>query len=367
MRPQGRRAFLKSAASATIGSVLATTIGPTASATNTLPARKIKIGQLGTGHAHAAGKMAALRKLTADFEVVGICEPDAARRTASQSQPAYRGLTWLTEEQLLNIPGLEAVAVETTVPDLISAASRSVRAGKHLHLDKPAGVSLAAFRELLDEATAKDLSVQMGYMFRNNPGFQLAFRAVRQGWLGNVFEIHAVMSKFVATPQRAAWLNMPGGTMFELGCHLIDATVAVMGRPDRVTPFIRQTRRALDSVADNMLAVLEYPQATCTIRSAIVEFDGFQRRQFVICGDRGTADIRPLEPPRMQLTMDEAREEFQSGSQTVDLPKMPGRYDDQLAELAQLIRGEIENPYPPAHDMAVHETILKASGMPVDQ
>ena len=41
------------------------------------------------------------------------------------------------------------------------------------------------------------------------------------------------------------------------------------------------------------------------------------------------------------------------------------RLNDQLAELAAIIRGELESPYLPSHDLAVHETILLASGMDV--
>ena len=47
------------------------------------------------------------------------------------------------------------------------------------------------------------------------------------------------------------------------------------------------------------------------------------------------------------------------------MPETPGRYDDQLIELARAIRGEIESPFSCAHDLAVHETILRASGMPL--
>ncbi len=361
MPPTQRRTFLKTASTAALGSILAT---PAAVRAADQPRRKIKIGQIGTGHAHAGGKMDALRKLTDDYEVVGIVEPDEKLRRKNESHAVYRDLKWMPEEQLLNTPGLEAVAVETTVPNLITTASRCVEAGMHLHLDKPAGTSLSAFRRLLDSATAKGLTIQMGYMLRNNPAFQLAFRAVREGWLGTVFETHAVMSKFHTEPQREEWQTMPGGTMFELGCHIIDATVALMGgKPDKVTPFPRRTWADRDDVEDNMLAVLEYPKATCTVRSAIVEFDGGRRRQFVACGDQGTVDIRPLEPPKMLLALDQPREGYRRGYQEVELPKMPGRYNDQLAELAAIIRGEIESPYPPAHDLAVHETVLRASGM----
>ena len=48
------------------------------------------------------------------------------------------------------------------------------------------------------------------------------------------------------------------------------------------------------------------------------------------------------------------------------LPSMPGRYDDQLIELARIIREEKESEYPPEHDLAVQEAVLKASGVPLN-
>ena len=153
------------------------------------PAR-VRVGQIGTYHAHADGKMAALRHLPDDYEVVGVVEPDPALRRAAENNPAYRGLAWMTEEQLLHTPGLKVVAVETEVSDLVPTARRCVAAGMHLHMDKPAGENLEEFRKLLDDATARRLCVQMGYMFRWNPAFRFCFQAVRQGWLGRIFEIN---------------------------------------------------------------------------------------------------------------------------------------------------------------------------------
>jgi predicted dehydrogenase len=309
--------------------------------------------------------MATLRKLRDEYDVVGVVESDAAARGAARRHAAYRDLRWMSEEELLNTSGLQAVAVESSVHDLVPTATRCVAAGVHLHLDKPAGRCLPAFRSLMEEAGRKGLTVQMGYMFRNNPAFQFCFRAVREGWLGDVFAIHAVISKKISASRRLPLAEFSGGAMFELGCHLIDATVAVMGKPERVTSFLRRTRPDLDPVADNTLAVLEYPRATCTIRSALVEVEGYQRRQFVVCGEQGTVDIRPLEPPKVLLSLESPRGTFQRGNQEVAMPKMAGRYDDQLIELARAIRGEIESPYSRWHDLSVHETILRASGMPL--
>ncbi|MFH1716185.1 MAG: Gfo/Idh/MocA family oxidoreductase [Planctomycetota bacterium] len=329
------------------------------------PTERIKAGQIGTAHAHAAGKMATLRKLSDQYEVVGIVEPNPQRREKLRNNSAYRGLNWISEEQLLNTAGLQAVAVETEVSELVPAGMRCVLAGMNIHLDKPAGLSLAAFRKLLDEATRRRLTVQMGYMFRHNPAFRFCFNAARQGWLGDIFEVHGVISKTIDAGQREELAAYPG-SMFELGCHLIDALVKVMGKPDKVTGYTRRTRPQQDNLADNQLAVFEYPKSMATIRSALIEVAGQQRRQFVVCGDRGTVEIRPLEPPKALFAPDRELEKFKKGYQQVELPAMPGRYDDQLLEFARIIHGEKESEYPPEHDLAVQEAVLKASGAPLN-
>lgn len=325
--------------------------------------RRVKVGQIGVGHAHAGGKMAALRKLADDFEVVGVVEPDAALRRQWEGHPIYRGLRWMTEAELLGVKGLEAVAVETEVRQLVPTAARCVAAGMHLHLDKPAGESLPEFRKLLAEADRRRLCVQMGYMYRNNPAVLYAFRAAREGWLGRIFEVHGVMSKMNTPAQRRPMLPYRGGVMFELGCHLIDAVVAILGPPSGVTPFARRTWPQVDDLYDHQLAVLEYPQAVATVRVTVCEVDGMRRRQLVVAGDEGTIDIRPIEPPRLSITLARPRGGLPKGTHEVTLPPMPGRYDEQLAELAQVIRGEKVHPFPSQHDLAVQETVLRASGL----
>ena len=82
------------------------------------------------------------------------------------------------------------------------------------------------------------------------------------------------------------WLSgFHGGAMYIFGCHLIDLIVAMMGEPQRVVAYQKRTWPDADGLYDNGLAVLEYPHATATVRTAVVEVDGFKRRQLVICGD----------------------------------------------------------------------------------
>ncbi|HSI61808.1 MAG TPA: Gfo/Idh/MocA family oxidoreductase [Candidatus Saccharimonadia bacterium] len=321
-------------------------------------AKPIRIGQIGTKHAHAAGQLEMLRNC-ADYDVVGVVEPDEARRKKVEKEAAYAGVIWLTEEQLLNTTGLQAVSVETEVSDSLNTAEKVVNAGLHLHLDKPAGESLEQFKRILDTAAAKKRLVKMGYMFRYNSGFDLAVKAVREGWLGEISVIHAEMSKFMDDAGRAEMLPYKGGSMFELGCHVIDSVVRLLGKPEKVSPHIQ---RGKDGWADNMLAVLDYPHATATVRSSMIEVQGGARRQFVVCGNMGTVEISTLDAPVVRLMLDRPRAEYKKGIQTVKVPNLP-RYAADWVDYAKAIRGEKAWEFTPEHDLAVQETVLRASWM----
>ena len=82
---------------------------------------------------------------------------------------------------------------------MVGAAKRAVGAGLHIHHDKPGGTTLKDFRELLELAKRKGITVQMGYMLRYNPAFQFMYRAVNEGWLGNIMEVDAMMVKMASS------------------------------------------------------------------------------------------------------------------------------------------------------------------------
>ena len=357
MQHATRRAFLnrttQTAAAALFGSVA--WAAPAASG-------RIRCGQIGTAHSHASGKMAAMRKFSDLYEVVGVVEANARRRAVAENNAAYRDVPFMTEDQLLNTRGLRMAAVETVTDELAPTGQRCVDAGVHVHLDKPPGRTIAPLRRLLTDAAAKDLTVQLGYMFRYNPAFVFCFNAVREGWVGQVQEVHGVISKKAVGASRPGVAEEPGGTMFELGCHLIDAMASVLGKPRTVTPFTLRTQP--DGLADNQLAVFSFERATATIRSSIN--DPMSNRHFTVVGDGGTVDIRPLEPPAVRLGLENAREGYRRGWQDVPLPKMSGRYDGDMLDLAAVIRGEKAFAFGPEHDLAVHEAVLRASELPLE-
>lgn len=359
-----RRQFLRTAP---LAAGLASTFpGVIAGAGQAGSGDRIKIGQIGTQHAHAVGKMQSIRKLRDLYEVVGVVEPDAAARAKAERSVAFRDLPFINEEQLFNTPGLQAVAVETLVPQLVPTGMRCLEAGLHIHLDKPAGETMSACRALHALAAQQRRTVQMGYMFRYNAGFEFLFQALADGWLGEVTEVSGMIGKLASDSLRDDLSQYTGGGMFELACHLIDALVTVLGKPGSVHSFVRRSRLERDTFADNQLAVFEYPRALATLRCNHRDPFGFPRRQFNVTGTQGTVEIRPLEAPRVRLLVDRDRGEYEKGVQDVRLEPMTGRYDGEFRDLAKVIRGEKALAWDAKHDLAVHETVLHAGGMPVD-
>lgn len=344
-----RRHFLHLAAGAAATAPAVT--APPAVAAPT-PARP-RIGFLGVAYSHAAEKIRILRN-SADFAFAGIwAENDTlARRYAAQGVPL------LSQDELLR--SCEVIVVESDVPTHALHARLALEAGCHVHLEKPPALSLAEFDPLIRLAREKRRHLQIGYMWRYHPGLRTVFEAIRNGWLGEVFLVRGMLNNTLATDRRAAWAGFPGGVLFELGSHLIDAIVRLLGRPDRVTPFLK-THGGSDSLADNNVVVFEYPRATALLTSATLQPNAGAHRAFEVLGTRGSAVVRPLEPPSVHLDLADAAGPYRRGPQEVPQPAYR-RYVEEFIDLARVLRDGGPLPVSLDQERTIQETLLRACG-----
>ena len=90
--------------------------------------------------------------------------------------------------------------------------------------------------------------------------------------------------------------------------------------------------------------------------------DPMQHRRFQVIGERGSVLIEPIEPPGVRLFLSEPHEDFPAGWSEPAIPMRP-RYDGDIEDLAAWIRGDRVPAYSAAHDLAVHETLLRICGV----
>ena len=318
----------------------------------------VRFAQFGVGHSHAAGKAQVMAD-SPDMELAGVWEPDAERRAAASAQAAYAGVRWLdAAEEALPDPTVAAVAVEGDVFQGVAWAQRAVDAGKHVWLDKPAGMEMEPFRRLVEAARARNLQVQLGYMFRYNRGAQFLLDWAGSGRLGDVHAVQGRISLTVAQSERAGLAQLPGGPAFEILCHVIDLVVALLGRPRQVTGILRDHAAALAGAVNNTAVILEYPRALAVLQSTAFEVDHGARR-LEVHGTRGSVALGPIEPPAVRLSLDADRDGFRKGPQQVPVADEP-RYAASLRAIVGVVRGERPPDRSLDHELAVHETILRA-------
>lgn len=350
MRPLDRRDFFRTA-----GAALAATseAAPTTG--------KIRVGILGTQHGHLRGKLAAMRD-SPDYEVVSVCEHDREVQKKQASDPLFRGLKWVSEEDLLGDSSLRLVVVECKPWEAVPWGMKVVAAGKHMHLEKPPGNKWEPFKELVDEARRKKLLLQMGWVLRGHEGIDAAIKAAKEGWIGDVYLLRATMNSDRDQPQRNREATYPGGAMFELGGHLIDRVVATLGRPNKVQSWLRHDMSIADKLADNTVAVFEYDRALAVVSTAARMFGAGDHRSFELIGSDGSFMIQPLDNDvKMTVGMREARGPYKQGWQEISLGRQP-RYIADFAELARALKSNSPLKLSYDHELWVYETLLRASG-----
>ena len=308
--------------------------------------------------------MLAVRKFPELFEVVGYAEDNEEWVKLRGSCAGYQGLKRLTVDEV--IAQSDAVMIETDVWNLTEVAQKCIDAGKHIHMDKPASGTLEEYKHLLDTAESKNLIVQLAYMYRYNPAVQKSIELINEGKLGEIYSINAEMSTF-HPPHYKKWLtNFGGGIMYILGCHLIDLIVYILGKPDKISSFLKHTCMDGIDFADNNLVVLEYEKALARVFVSSVEVNGFGRRQFVISGSKGTVNINPIERPLTMTYSDTTIADMTYEDRKIDIPfednTANGRYDEMMKDFHDYITGKKENPYTYEHEYLVQEVLNDVVG-----
>jgi predicted dehydrogenase len=200
-----RRDFLKAAAA----TVAAPTIVPGTSlgAGGLLaPSSRINLALIGNG-------LVANRHLGAmlgrgDVQIRAVCDvkqPNRAdfkrrveqRYANARGQSDYKGCEAYNEfERVLERDDIDAVIV--AVPDHWHAiiATRAIEAGKDVYCEKPLTLTVREAEHLADAARRYGTIFQTGSQQRSNGAFRQAATIVRNGWIGQIKQVHVHLGEF---------------------------------------------------------------------------------------------------------------------------------------------------------------------------
>ncbi len=329
--------------------------------------RKIRVAQIGTSiYSHGNEIFRALTLNQDVFEIVGYALPENERKKFPAKMKRFEktpDIPEMTVEEILNDETIEAVVIETEEIYLTKYALMAAEKGKHIHMEKPGGLSLEAFEKLIETVKKNGTVFHMGYMYRYNPAIKDIINRVKAGEIGDVISVEAQMSGYRGFEQ-TNWLNtFDGGMMFYLGCHLVDLVLRIQGEPKRIIPFNKSSGLYETEAKDFSFAVMEYEHGASFVKTTQAEMGGFLRRQLVITGTRGKFEVRPLEItvdyPTQYTEYNECFDEDWNAPGENKKSELHDRYTDMMRSFAKMVAEELENPYTYDYELMLFKTILK--------
>jgi predicted dehydrogenase len=179
------------------------------------------IGPGTIGAAHAA----AWRRVGADVSYLVSRRPDAALADA----PHARTVTDLAEA--LNDPDVDIVTICTPTPTHRAMAEASLRAGKHVLLEKPIALDVDDAQAIADAAQASGRVLMVAHVVRFFPAYERARALVAAGAVGRALHVRA--ERMIAAPSTSWWYDeeRSGGVAVDLGIHDLDQANAMLGHP----------------------------------------------------------------------------------------------------------------------------------------
>jgi predicted dehydrogenase len=187
--------------------------------------------------------------------------------------------------------------VSVCVPSGLHAevGSRVAAAGKHLVVEKPVDVSLAAADRLISAARAAGITMTVISQHRFDPGLTELRRLLDAGALGRLVlgqastKWYRSQGYYDSAPWRGTWA-LDGGALMNQGIHYVDLLRWSMGPVAEVTAVCVTAAHQVE-VEDVALAVLRFSSgAVGMIVASTAVFPGFAQR-LEISGTGGTVVV----------------------------------------------------------------------------
>jgi predicted dehydrogenase len=175
--------------------------------------------------------------------VVGNPERAAA---AAAAYPTARIVP--TAQEVFSDPAIDLIVVGTPNDTHVELATAALKAGKHIVVDKPLATSSAAARSLIELAAAQQKLLAPFHNRRYDGDFLTVRKLLDDATLGRVVQVLSRYDRFRPLQRPNTWKESGAfnGILFDLGPHLVDQAIALLGTPTHITASVRHDRDQTD-------------------------------------------------------------------------------------------------------------------------
>ncbi len=306
--------------------------------------------------------IAAQARESALLDPVLAVEPDPAARANAEGA----GLRVADRfEAALEDPRVEAVVLCSPHRFHAEQIAAAAQAGRHVFCEKPLCTTRAEVETALAAVERAGVVLGIGHERRFEPAIIELRERFARGAFGAILNIEGNFSqdKFLALPRdnwRFSPEEAPAGPLSATGIHLVDLSIALLGRPHEV--WARLATRGSDFANGDTLSItLGFANGASATLTALLATPFIGR--FAVFGAEGWTEIRDRAHPETPAGWD-MLEMLRGGQPTSRFFAPHPVVRANLEAFAQAVRGIA--PYPVTHDemranVASFEAIIRST------
>lgn len=244
-------------------------------------ALRVRFGVLGISRVALKGMLPAMRDSEfAELMMIGSRDPEKARKIAKQ----FGAREWGAYEDVLQNNNIDAVYI--SFPNALHEewSIKALQAGKHVICEKPAAISYAAGKRMVEAAKKNNRRILEGLMFRYHPQHARVRELIKNGTLGDLLKFEGCFA--YAVPDRASNAmnkELGGGSFHDQACYPVSASRMIFKEePESVLCFME-----FDETSDVDIGVsilLHYPRGKVAFASAY--FGSYYQSTYSVLGTK---------------------------------------------------------------------------------
>jgi len=199
--------------------------------------KKLRLGIIGTGGIARACHIQPLLK-NPEIEVVAVCDIVEAKLAQFAKEFGIKD-TYLHYRDLLDRGDIDAVDICTPNYLHSTIAVDALKKGKHVFTEKPDAVSVEEVMKMQKTAAESGKILMVMRNNRYRPDTQFLKKYITTGHLGQIYAAKCGWIRRRGIPGAGGWFTTKaqsgGGPLIDLGVHMIDVTMWMMGSPRPVS------------------------------------------------------------------------------------------------------------------------------------
>ena len=233
-----------------------------------------------------------------ETELVAVCDIEASRAKSVAEQFGVKAYT--DSGRMFRNADIDAVSVCTWSTSLAKEATKALKAGKHVLVEKPMATNVKQAQKLVDMAEREQVHLTVGFLMRFIPGMQTIKSAIEDKRIGEL--VSATAKRVSQWPERIGDV----GVVKDTAIHDIDAMMYLFGE-EPAAVYARTGSMRHGKFEDYAQLMLSFEGG----RSAFIEANWLTPYKTRVLTVTGSEVIMKLDYITQELTVEDAKETVQ--------------------------------------------------------